>query len=91
MKVIFITGYWKTGTTLLQYLLSRDKDIQNIFPTEDVNFDGTQFWVEYTPKQTNYYGHYISPRLFKNIKIDRIRKDIGDLHDGSKYILLKRP
>lgn len=91
MKVIFITGYWKSGTTLLQFLLAKDRQIQNIFPREDINYDGSQFWKRYIPQNTSNNGHYIPDRIVKIIDTDTIRGWFNKFYDGSEYILLKRP
>jgi len=91
MKVIFVTGYWKSGTTLLQFLLAKDKNIQNVFPREGINYDGTEFWRKYIPQHTSNNGHYIPKRVVENIDTDTIRGWINKFHDGSDCILLKRP
>jgi len=91
MKVIFVTGYWKSGTTLLQFLLAKDRNIQNIFPRNDINYDGTQFWKKYIPQYTSNNGHYIPKRIVEKMDTDTIRGWMNKFYDGSDYILLKRP
>jgi len=91
MKVIFVTGYWKSGTTLLQFLLARDRNIQNVFPREGINYDGTEFWKKYIPQHTSHNGHYIPDRIVEHIDKDTIRGWFNKYYDGSDYMLLKRP
>jgi hypothetical protein len=91
MKVIFITGYWKSGTTLLQFLLAKDKQVQNVFPRANINYDGTEFWKCYLPQHTTINGHYIPNRIADKVDTDTIRGWFNKFYDGSECILLKRP
>ena len=84
-KVIFIVGYWKSGTTLLQHLLAKDKNIQNPFI-----FDGTELWEKYFPMILR--DSDIIPKSIYKDKIEDIRKEINSLYNKrSLFILLKRP
>jgi len=89
-KVIVITGYWKSGTTLLQFLLAKHPNIDNIFPRDDINYDGHLFWKKYLPPLKPRNGHTIPKELYEKINKKEI---LNQLESWAKTdtILLKRP
>jgi hypothetical protein len=92
---IIIVSSWKTGSTLLQAVLSKSDNICNLFPDEDVpdDWEGAHFWKEHGIHIVHKkYGNYLKPEYYKNLDRDTIIKELNDRHDGkSKYGLIKRP
>jgi hypothetical protein len=94
-KPIVVVGNWKSGTTPLQYLITRDDNIHNIFPYKKyLHQDGTEYWLRHKkifyPDQIK--GEYISKRFDDYTTLRRIRKDLNMMHDKEcEWGLLKRP
>ena len=92
-KPIFIVGNWKTGSTLLQFLLAKDNKICNIFPdkinTDD--YDGSSFWKLYNCHVLiRNTGTCITKEIMKVLNKDLMIEHLNELCDR-EYGLLKRP
>jgi hypothetical protein len=94
-KPLVIVGNWKSGTTLLQFLLAKDKNIHNIFPYgEFTHQDGTQFWRRYkiTGLSCKINGFHVLPIEYHKIPRGKIIRELNGLHNNKcEFGLLKRP
>lgn len=95
MKTIFLVGNWKSGTTLAQFYLAKDKNIFNFFPdkTDKGDYDGTNFWMKYGCHiQHKKWGNYIRKEYFDRVDKQLIMSDLNNRFDDKcKFGLLKRP
>jgi len=92
---IVITGNWKTGTTLLQYLLMRDEEINSVFPRKyDNDYEGLWWWKRFGVVDKNIRGlenHIVPKGVITPIKFSMMKKSMDNLANGYDYILLKKP
>ena len=92
---IIITGNWKTGTTLLQYLLMRDKEIKSIFPTRGTNdYEGLWWWKRvgvYDKGVIGLQNHVVPKDRITTVDYRYMRLWMNSNVGDYKYILLKTP
>lgn len=93
---IVVVSSWKTGSTLLQAVLSKSDNICNLFPDKegpDDDWEGAYFWNKHGIHIVHKkYGNYLKPDYFKRLDRDKIIEELNERHDGkSKYGLIKRP
>jgi len=92
---LVIVGNWKSGSTLLQYLLAQDKNIHNIFPNDKYpHNEGALFLEKHLPIPHELWGSYIPSVWLENNKnvIELMANELNSMHNPEcKFGLWRRP